>query len=326
MLNIPPGTDVSKKNYIDLLGHVSILQLIEHWQEVNLSRKEDAWLEYPPEDFLKFVLSYPQTPFDSIPESDNYLKPPSFLLTQTHRIWQTSSRVFKQLQETNAKRFIDFGSFPFFLPFVLRDYFGYKGEIVATVNFEMTAAHKAFLEQKEILAPMLDLDPYVSDPSSDYTKRLPFSLDMAAGSADMILSSHVVEHLYHPRSLMKEAARLLRPGGRLMITTDNAMMIDTFANYIAGYGYIFEGVESTAAMAFNFWRGHVRFFTERDLSKMIEAEGFSVHMVDFFHCFYEIFFDTYFKQHTPKIAGWKRELLREVPWMRNDICVIGTRG
>ena len=46
-------------------------------------------------------------------------------------------------------------------------------------------------------------------------------LPLASNSFDCILLSEVVEHLETPHISIKEAARVLRPGGRLLVTTPN---------------------------------------------------------------------------------------------------------
>ena len=46
-------------------------------------------------------------------------------------------------------------------------------------------------------------------------------LPLADGSFECILLSEVIEHLEAPQVSIKEAARVLRPGGRLLVTTPN---------------------------------------------------------------------------------------------------------
>jgi SAM-dependent methyltransferase len=312
-------------NFIQLYGHLSINQLISDWQEIPLTPEDQVWVGFPPTDFIDFVRSYPRTPFDSIPPSANYLKEPSFLVSQAHRIWLTTSLVDSHLKRLNAKNFLDLGSFPFFASLVLRDYFGFNGDITVTTNIELSEEGYAFLKSRNISIQKLDLDPLVSDPESS-AARLPASLNFPDGSFDVILSSHVIEHLYHPKKMISECARLLRPDGCIVVTTDNAMMVDVFANYIGGYGYTFEPVQHTAAMHFDFWRGHVRFFTSKDLQILLENSGFSVVDVDYFHCFYDVLFDEYFKSPSPRLAGWKIRMLAETPWLRNDVAVVARKA
>ena len=119
--------------------------------------------------------------------------------------------------------------------------------------------------------------------------------------------------------MVEECYRVLRSGGELIITTDNAMMIDTFTHYIRGDGFIFEPIETTAAMHFNFWRGHVRFITAKDLQVLMEKSGFFLRHIDYYHCFYCVFFADYFRQPIPRIAAWMRKLVSETSWLGNEV-------
>jgi SAM-dependent methyltransferase len=53
------------------------------------------------------------------------------------------------------------------------------------------------------------------------TQAIGESLPLANGSFDCILMSEVIEHLEVPQISIREAVRVLRPGGRLLITTPN---------------------------------------------------------------------------------------------------------
>jgi SAM-dependent methyltransferase len=323
-----------ERSFFQQYGHKSIAELTSQWQEVELSATSDAWLNFPPADWLDFIRHYPATPFDLMEHTKTQLKPTSFLVRQAHRFWQTCSLTFQQLQATGATRFVELGSFPFFIPLVLREYFGFTGEIAVSTNLALMPEEQGFLDRHQIRSYELDLDPYVSDPNARnkaereprYLHNLPTELPLPSGETDVVVMSHVVEHLYHPRAVVRECHRLLRPGGRLLVTTDNAMMIDVFANYVGGYGYIFEPVQDTAAMKFDFWRGHVRFFTAQDLATLVAAEGLTVTKTEYFQCMYDVFFEEHFAKPRPSLCGWKRALMAETPWLRNDIAVVAEKS
>jgi ubiquinone/menaquinone biosynthesis C-methylase UbiE len=48
------------------------------------------------------------------------------------------------------------------------------------------------------------------------------SLPFADGEFDLVLSSQVIEHVLFPSTAVRELTRVLRPAGRLVISTDNA--------------------------------------------------------------------------------------------------------
>ncbi|MDR1586355.1 MAG: class I SAM-dependent methyltransferase [Treponema sp.] len=81
------------------------------------------------------------------------------------------------------------------------------------------------------------------------------------GAFDVVLASHLIEHLNAPAAFVEEVHRLLRPGGRFFVTTPN----------IAGL----------QAQIFGWrWRSaifdHLYLFSVKTLSALLGAAGFSV--------------------------------------------------
>jgi SAM-dependent methyltransferase len=69
----------------------------------------------------------------------------------------------------------------------------------------------------------LDISPYARDnPNVDSQVRGSIeSLPFPDACFDAVLSTHVAEHLAHPDAAFKEMARVLRPGGCLLLLTPN---------------------------------------------------------------------------------------------------------
>jgi SAM-dependent methyltransferase len=51
------------------------------------------------------------------------------------------------------------------------------------------------------------------------------SVPIADGSVDAVFSSQVLEHVADPRTYLAECARVLRPGGRLLLSTHGIMVL-----------------------------------------------------------------------------------------------------
>lgn len=94
-----------------------------------------------------------------------------------------------------------------------------------------------------------------------YTGDL-LSCELPGASYDAITMSHAIEHLFDPEKSLKECMRLLKPGGKLVVTTPN--------------------VESAAATLFGkFWRGwepprHLHLFSVNALRNMLLKSGFEI--------------------------------------------------
>lgn len=84
---------------------------------------------------------------------------------------------------------------------------------------------------------------------------------LRSGDYDVIHASHLIEHLPDPGRFVREAARLLRPEGRLILTTPNS-----------------SGLQ--AKLFGERWRSlipdHVYLFSRSSLRRLLEGEGFIV--------------------------------------------------
>ncbi|GAB6393279.1 MAG: class I SAM-dependent methyltransferase [Treponematales bacterium] len=108
----------------------------------------------------------------------------------------------------------------------------------------------------------------ISAPQADYARAarglevrsLPLEeARFPAASFDAVLASHLIEHLNDPASLVREARRVLAPGGLFLVTTPN----------IAGI---------QARLSGSRWRSaifdHLYLFSVRTLTSLLESAGF----------------------------------------------------
>lgn len=101
--------------------------------------------------------------------------------------------------------------------------------------------------------------------------RADFATDLAehlrsAIRFDVVVSSDVIEHLYRPAVLIEVAATLLKPGGYLIVGTPyhgylKNLAISILNKWDAHHGVHWDG-------------GHIKFFSEKTLRKLVVQHGF----------------------------------------------------
>lgn len=95
---------------------------------------------------------------------------------------------------------------------------------------------------------------------------------LASGSFDAVFVIEVIEHLLDPLSAVREARRLLRPGGHLLITCPNAALWTRRIELLLFGRTNAMGDELSRAEP---WRDpHIRWFTLRSLGALLHAAGF----------------------------------------------------
>jgi len=90
--------------------------------------------------------------------------------------------------------------------------------------------------------------------------------ELGQDSFDAVISSEVIEHLYKPMELPELAFRILKPGGRFLVTTPYHGYLKNLL--IAGLG------RCDAHMNPLWDGGHIKFFSERTLSALVVRCGF----------------------------------------------------
>jgi SAM-dependent methyltransferase len=102
-----------------------------------------------------------------------------------------------------------------------------------------------------------------------------YELPLADGSADAVVMSEILEHLDRPVAALEQAARILAPGGLLLVTVPNA-------NYPFLWDPINWVLERTTGRPIRngplagIWANHVRLYGKGDLVAQIEQAGFRV--------------------------------------------------
>ena len=87
-------------------------------------------------------------------------------------------------------------------------------------------------------------------------------------SFDVVISTEVVEHLYAPRALASLIKRVLKPGGKAIVTTPYHGYLKNLALCLVGKWDPHHDV---------FWEhGHIKFWSKATLTRLFTDEGFVV--------------------------------------------------
>lgn len=102
-------------------------------------------------------------------------------------------------------------------------------------------------------------------------------LPLKDNSVDFILAADVIEHAFYTQELLHELGRVLKPKGKLLLSTPYHGLIKNLVIVTVGFEKVFNPVEA-----------HIRFFTKRSLFPMITKEKLAIKEFGYFGRFYPI--------------------------------------
>lgn len=171
---------------------------------------------------------------------------------------------------------LDVGAFPFTALKVVKCLFTsvkIGGVGLWDENIERLLAADSVLQEGEF--SLCNIDPWIVAPKRHADIGATFPCPDA--SVDLVIFTEVIEHLYNPAHVLKEISRVLRPGGRLYLTTNNVSywyyalrLLKGETNLDRDLGQITVDFESDHP---HDWRGHVRFYSIGQLVEMLALAG-----------------------------------------------------
>jgi len=106
-----------------------------------------------------------------------------------------------------------------------------------------------------------DIQFFLADstsPTGDILERV--------GPVDLVLSTEVIEHLYDPRGFLRNAHELLRPGGKLVLSTP-------YHGYLKNLMLALTGkLDKHFTVLWD--HGHIKFWSRKTLTQALEEAGF----------------------------------------------------
>jgi SAM-dependent methyltransferase len=183
-------------------------------------------------------------------------------------------RILKACSASKASRVLDVGAYPFAALKILRLLCGVEISGTGIWGDEVNSALLSDPILRDGYYFQCNLDPWVNSTSNACC-----TMNLPNGSVDLIILTEVIEHLYNPAHSLREIARVLRPGGTLYLTTNNIAYFRFCFRLLRGETNLDPELWLTSV---DFerehphtWRGHVRFYSGRQLDAMLRRVGFS---------------------------------------------------
>lgn len=86
---------------------------------------------------------------------------------------------------------------------------------------------------------------------------------------DIVVAGEIIEHIYDTDFFLREIYRILKPSGKLLISTPNIASLGRRIMLIFGISPILEISPNEADSS-----GHIRYFTYKDLAKLLKKHNF----------------------------------------------------
>ena len=117
--------------------------------------------------------------------------------------------------------------------------------------------HRRLVSVDIIKAPHIDI-------VTDLNKSIPFT----DGEFDIVLCMEIIEHLDSPINFLKECFRVLRPGGKIILTTPNAPSIIQFRE---AYRPFYEDANE---------RPHIQYLDKHCIKRLFDRVGFKDYRIE----------------------------------------------
>jgi len=101
----------------------------------------------------------------------------------------------------------------------------------------------------------------------DGKTKLPFEKDFF----DIVIAGEIIEHIFDTDFFLEEISRVLKPGGRLLISTPNIASLGRRLLLLFGANPITEVSPNEANSV-----GHIRYFTRETLKNILAKHGFKI--------------------------------------------------
>lgn len=264
------------------------------------------------EEYFDFIAAdYKANPFEGMEGDKRFIE-------QAHNAWVNGQRFHRMLQCFSHHQrtlpenplAVDIGLYPGTWIQLVRHFFSdikWHG-----VGLCISDRFRQWAEDEKIELSEADMDPFYSGFSNtDVAQALPHANE----SVDHVVASEIFEHLISPLLFLQESARVLKPGGLMLMTTPNVSNFGAVVNLLRGKSNYERLERSPMFLVEDEWRGHIRFYSKEELVWL--AGRYGLEMID--HQYYHDDYPESALRNNGISSSVKRLIRRTfglVPWFR----------
>jgi len=226
--------------------------------------------------FYEFIKNYQPAQFEEFNETDyrfdlrkRYV---NYALKNRFRFYVTLKFALRYFSATPLT-VLDLGTYPGTLLRILHELLPRHPLSLYGVGLKVPPDFiQAMKEKAQAVIMAVNLDPKNEQLKN---KGYPLRIPLKDESVDFVFSLEIIEHLSSPFHLLSEAKRVLKKGGKLILTTPNIARIGSIMKLLIGRSNL-------DRIPFNYydeddeWRPHQREYSMKELTDIVTAAGFRI--------------------------------------------------
>lgn len=272
-------------------------------------------------DFYKIVDHYNPNKFEIMGDRSwaEFKLPMNYALRNRYRFFKVFSYIIDNFTLKNSY-FLDLGPYPGTFLRLLRHLHPPDDLRLFGAGLRASDEFVGFME-KEYKATIyeVNLDPSNPDLKS---RKLSSSIPLKDRTIDYIHAGEIIEHFTNPEWMLKECYRILKPGGRIIITTPNITRIGNIFKLLAGRSNYERLTPMGGQEPQDECRGHFREYAMKELTEIVCRQGFKRGIGFYYNC-----------RVTEKVIKNRRKKLMElikfpffiIPHFRDDIFLVAAK-
>ncbi|OGW39037.1 MAG: hypothetical protein A2Y97_02370 [Nitrospirae bacterium RBG_13_39_12] len=273
-------------------------------------------------DFYKIIDQYSSSKFEIMVDSSwaKFKRPMNYLLRNRYRFFKVFRHMMDNFDLNNAS-FLDLGPYPGTTLRLLRYLFPSNDLKLYGAGLRASNEFVNFMKKEcKVIIYEVNLDPTNPDLIS---RNLNSLIPLNDGTIDYIYAGEIIEHLINPEWMLKEAFRVLKPGGCIMITTPNVTRIGNIFKLLTGRSNYERLTPIGAQDPQDEWRGHFREYNLKELTKMVGRQGFKVIIGINYNCQVT---EMVVKNWARKSMDLIKRIFSIIPHFRDDIFLVAIKS